>query len=179
MDNITAQKASFTSPGGLSIGFGSGASYQTSDIANSMGFGADFIFGSNTLPKRKCLLSVDWKFRFLAGLNKAYDHRINADDTYSNIRYNFFTYDLEVGLTLNRLRERTRIILSAVLPVWGSPMDALSPISTMPATICTTIAASIQTATPNRYTMTWCTQRQGFETRPLTKQPFFPLQACI
>jgi len=112
VNNITAQKASFTSPGGLTIGFGAGYAYQKSDLANSMGYGFDFIFGSKLYQKENAFLSVDWRFRFLAGVNKAYDHRINPDDTYSNIRYNFFNYDLEVGLTLNRLRERTRIILS-------------------------------------------------------------------
>jgi len=111
-NNSMAQKASFTSPGGLSIGFGAGYAYQKSDLANSMGYGFDFIFGSKLYQKENAFLSVDWKFRFLAGVNKAYDHRINTDNTYSNIRYNFFNYDVEVGLTLNRLRERTRIILS-------------------------------------------------------------------
>jgi len=111
-NNSTAQKASYTSPGGLSIGFGAGYAYQKSDLANSMGYGFDFIFGSKLYQKENAFLSVDWKFRFLAGVNKAYDHRINTDNTYSNIRYNFFNYDVEVGLTLNRLRERTRIIVS-------------------------------------------------------------------
>ncbi|MEZ5011753.1 MAG: hypothetical protein R2744_09220 [Bacteroidales bacterium] len=32
--------------------------------------------------------------------------------SYSNIDYKFFDYDLELGLTLNRLRERTRIIVT-------------------------------------------------------------------
>jgi len=112
VDKIQAQKVTYTSPRGLSIGFGGGLSYQTSDLENSMGFGADFTLGSFLYQKQNALLSVDWKFRFLGGQNRAYDHRINPDDTYSNIRYNFFSYDLEFGLTLNRLRERTRIIIS-------------------------------------------------------------------
>jgi len=111
--DIMAQKAVYTHPGGLSLGFGGGASYQTSDLANSKGFGADFIIGTPIYQRENAFLSVDWKFRFLGGQNRAYDHRINADDTYSNIRYNFFSYDVEFGLTLNRLRERTRIIVSA------------------------------------------------------------------
>jgi uncharacterized protein YcfL len=111
-NNSMAQKASFTSPGGLTIGFGAGYAYQKSDLANSKGYGFDFILGSPLYQKENAFLSVDWKFRFLAGVNKAYDHRINPDNTYSNIRYSFFNYDLEVGLTLNRLRERTGIILT-------------------------------------------------------------------
>ncbi|TFH24671.1 MAG: hypothetical protein E4H10_10305 [Bacteroidia bacterium] len=111
-NNSMAQKASFTSPGGLTIGFGAGYAYQKSDLANSKGFGLDFTFGSQLYQKENAFLSVDWKFRFLAGENKAYDHRINPDNTYSNIRYSFFNYDLELGLTLNRLRERTRIVLT-------------------------------------------------------------------
>jgi len=111
-NNSMAQKASFTSNRGLSIGFGAGMAYQTSDLVNSKGYGFDFILGSQLYKKENAFLSVDWKFRFLAGENKAYDHRINPDDTYSNIRYRFFSYDLELGLTLNRLRERTGIVLS-------------------------------------------------------------------
>jgi len=107
-----AQKASFTTNGGLIIGFGAGMAYQKSDLANSKGFGFDFILGSQLYKKENAFLSVDWKFRFLAGENKAYDHRINPDGTYSNIRYSFFNYDLELGLTLNRLRERTRIVVT-------------------------------------------------------------------
>lgn len=112
MNDATAQRAAYTTNGGLTIGFGLGAAYQQSDIANSRGNGFDFTFGSYLYKKENAFLSVDWKFRFLAGENKAFDHRINPDDTYSNIRYSFFNYDLEAGLTLNRLKERTRILVS-------------------------------------------------------------------
>ncbi len=111
-NNSMAQKASFTTAGGMTIGFGGGMAYQKSDLANSKGFGFDFTLGSQLYHKENAFLSVDWKFRFLAGQNKAYDHRINPDNTYSNIRYSFFNYDLELGLTLNRLRERTGIVLT-------------------------------------------------------------------
>jgi hypothetical protein len=111
-NTISAQKAAYTTNSGIKIGFGSGVSYQTSDIANSAGFGFDFTFGSSLYQKENAFLAVDWKFRFLAGENKAYDHRINTDLTYSNIRYSFFNYDFELGLTLNRLREKTRIVLT-------------------------------------------------------------------
>ncbi|MCK5068349.1 MAG: hypothetical protein KAR16_12965, partial [Bacteroidales bacterium] len=111
-NNSMAQKASFTTNGGMTIGFGAGKAYQKSDLANSNGFGFDFTLGSQLYKKENAFLSVDWKFRFLAGENKAYDHRINPDNTYSNIRYSFFNYDLELGLTLNRLRERTRIVIT-------------------------------------------------------------------
>jgi len=107
-----AQKANITTNGGLTIGFGGGMAYQKSDLVNSKGFGFDFTLGSQLYQKENAFLAVDWKFRFLAGQNKAYDHRINPDDTYSNIRYSFFNYDLELGLTLNRLRERTGIVLT-------------------------------------------------------------------
>ena len=111
-NNSMAQKASFTTNGGMTIGFGAGKAYQKSDLANSNGLGFDFILGSQLYKKENAFLSVDWKFRFLAGENKAYDNRINPDNTFSNIRYSFFNYDLELGLTLNRLRERTRIVLT-------------------------------------------------------------------
>lgn len=107
-----AQQINYTAPGGLTIGLGAGTSYQKSDLANSKGYGFDFSLGSPLYRRTNAFLAVDWKFRFLAGDNKAYDHRINTDNTYSNIRYSFFSYDLEVGLTLNRLRERTGIVLT-------------------------------------------------------------------
>ncbi len=107
-----AQQINYTAPGGLTIGLGAGTSYQRSDLANSKGYGLDFTLGSPLYRRANAFLAVDWKFRFLAGENKAFDHRINADNTYSNIRYSFFSYDLEVGLTLNRLRERTGIVLT-------------------------------------------------------------------
>ncbi len=112
LNSSMAQKASFTTNGGLTLGFGAGMAYQKSDLANSKGLGFDFILGSQLYKKENAFLSVDWKFRFLAGENRAFDHKINPDNTYSNIRYGFFNYDLELGLTLNRLRERTRIVLT-------------------------------------------------------------------
>jgi len=149
-----AQKTSYSSPGGWTIGLGGGYAYQKSDIANSRGFGLDFVLGSQLYQKENAFLSVDWKFRFLAGQNKAYDHRINADDSYSNIRYSFFSYDLELGLTLNRLRERSGIILTGFV-VPASPTGARLPISTMPATIATITVESIQTGIANWFTRTW------------------------
>ena len=107
-----AQETGFTTGSGMTIGFGLGSSYQVSDIKNSVGAGFNFNLGSYLYKKDGAALSVDWKFRFLAGENRAYDHRINTDDTYSNIRLRHFNYDLELGLTLNRLREKTRIVLS-------------------------------------------------------------------
>ncbi len=109
---ITAQNATYNTGSGLTIGFGAGASFQQSDIANSMGTGLDLSLGSSLYSKEGSFLALDWKFRFLAGENKAWDHNQNTDNTYSNLRYNFFSYDLELGLTLNRLRERTGIIFS-------------------------------------------------------------------
>ncbi len=111
-NNSKAQKANFTTGGGMTIGLGVGAASQKSDIANSSGLGFDLVLGSQLYKKENAFFSVDWKFRFLAGENKAYDHRINPDNTFSNIHYSFTNYDLELGLTLNRLRERTRIVLS-------------------------------------------------------------------
>lgn len=108
---LFAQKATYTTNGGMIIGFGLGATYQQSDIANSLGTGFDFQLGSYLYHEENAFLSVDWKFRFLGGWNTAFDHRMNPDSSYSNIQYRFFNYDLELGLTLNRLRERTRILL--------------------------------------------------------------------
>jgi len=108
----SAQEAGYTTRSGMTIGFGFGGSYQTSDIRNSTGGGFDFHLGSYLYKRDGAPLAIDWKFRFLAGENRAHDHRINADDTYSNIRLRHFNYDLEIGLTMNRLMERTRIVLT-------------------------------------------------------------------
>ncbi len=108
----SAQSTTYITPGGVTIGFGLGASYQQSDLANSRGYGFDFRLGQQFSSMENSILSADWRFRFLKGENRAHDHRINPDNTYSNIRFDFYTYDLEFGLTLNRLRERTRIVLT-------------------------------------------------------------------
>ena len=108
-----AQEAGYTTANGMTIGFGLGGSYQVSDIRNSTGAGFDFNLGSYLYKRQGAALAVDWKFRFLAGENRAHDDRINPDDTYSNIQLRHFNYDLEIGLTLNRLMERTRIVLTA------------------------------------------------------------------
>ncbi|MFH1320692.1 MAG: hypothetical protein ABII90_08570 [Bacteroidota bacterium] len=85
-NKTVAQKANFETNNGMTIGFGLGAAYQQSDIANSRGGGFDFTLGSYFYKKENAFLSVDWKFRFLTGENMAHDHRINPDGTFSNIR---------------------------------------------------------------------------------------------
>lgn len=107
-----AQKLTYSTRGGISLGFGIGGVYQQSDIANSRGVGYDITIGTPLYKREGAFLAADWKFRFLAGENKAYDHRVNTDGTFSNIDYKFMSYDLELGLILNRLRERTRIVVS-------------------------------------------------------------------
>ncbi len=111
-NDSTAQKISHTTHGGWIFGIGAGTSYQRSDIANSRGYGFDLVLGRAFSHRENALLAVDLKYRFLAGQNWAYDHRITLENTFSNIQYSFFTHDLELGLTLNRLRERTGIIIS-------------------------------------------------------------------
>jgi hypothetical protein len=107
-----AQKAAYTINEGWTFGVGAGKAYQKSDIAYSDGLGFDLTLGSKLYHQEHAFLSVDWKFRFLAGENKNYDLSLNNDNTIHNVRYRFYSYDLELGLTLNRLRERTRIVLS-------------------------------------------------------------------
>ena len=46
-----AQKANYTTSGGLSIGFGAGAAYQRADLLNSKGQGFDFTLGSQIYQK--------------------------------------------------------------------------------------------------------------------------------
>jgi len=113
VNKAEAQSSIYTTNSGMTLGFGLGATYQQSDIANSKGSGFNFYLGSYIYKKENAFLSLDWKLRVLGGENQAYDHRIKTDGTYSNIRYSFFNYDLELGLTLNRLKERTRIVITA------------------------------------------------------------------
>ncbi|KPK87880.1 MAG: hypothetical protein AMS27_00970, partial [Bacteroides sp. SM23_62_1] len=113
-NQATAQKASYTTNNGMKIGFGIGASYQQSDIANSRGAGFNFTLGHHIYKKENAFFSLDWDFRFQTGQNKAYDHRIKPDTTYNNIRLDILNCDLELGLTLNRLRERTRIVITGI-----------------------------------------------------------------
>ncbi len=107
-----AQNLSYTTAGGLKMGFGLGYSSQASDIENSKGGGFDYWLGTAIYQQDNAFFALDWRFRFLAGYNRAYDHRVNPDGNYDNIQLTHFNYDLELALTLNRLRERTRIILS-------------------------------------------------------------------
>ncbi len=134
---MAGQRANFSTNDGLTLGFGLGGSYHSSDIANSLGVGFDFTFGSHLYKRDEAFLAVDWKFRFLAAENIAYDHRENLDGTFSNNKLSVFNYDIEIGLTLNRLRERTRIVVtgfagpgithgrsySDLLDAGGSPYD--------------------------------------------------------
>jgi len=110
--NIIAQKAVLTTNTGMTIGFGLGGSYQKADVLNSLGAGFDFWLGHNFARSENSFLAADWKFRFVAAENRAHDHRINLDGTFTNVRFAAFNYDLELGLTLNRLRERTGLVLS-------------------------------------------------------------------
>jgi hypothetical protein len=116
---LNAQRMNYKTDSGFDIGFGIGGSYQQSDIKNSVGGGFDFTFGHSIYQREKAFFSLDWRFRFLAGTNAAFDHRINDDGTYNNIRYSHFNYDLEFALTLNRLRDRTGIILEWFCRFWS------------------------------------------------------------
>lgn len=112
---VNAQNISYSSSGGLKMGLGLGSSYQASDIKNSKGGGFDIWMGSPIYQRESAIFALDWRFRFLAGYNRAYDHRLNTDGIYNNIQLTHFNYDLELALTLNRLRERTGIILSGFI----------------------------------------------------------------
>ncbi|MDH5599060.1 MAG: hypothetical protein OEY34_08045, partial [Cyclobacteriaceae bacterium] len=106
------QRIDFNSDSGFDIGFGLGGSYQQSEVRNSSGTGYDFRFGHSIYRKPEAFFSLDWRFRFLAGQNKAFDDRVNTDGTYNNVKYIHFNYDFELVLTLNRLLNKTGIILS-------------------------------------------------------------------
>ncbi len=112
INNGFAQRVDYSARSGYDIGFGLGGSYQSSDIRNFSGGAGTFTFGHSIYQKPNAVFGLDWRFRFLGGNNTAFDDRINIDSTYSNVNYTHFNYDLELVLTFNRFRERTRIILS-------------------------------------------------------------------
>jgi large repetitive protein len=107
-----AQQASNFNDSGFDIGFGFGASYQGSDLRNFSGGGATLFLGHSIYQKEQSFFSLDWRLRFLAGQNTAFDDRITIGNNYENIQYTHFNYDLELVLTLNRLRENTGIVIS-------------------------------------------------------------------
>ena len=118
INSLHAQRLDYTNDSGWDIGFGLGGSYQQSDIRNFSGGGFTFLVGNAIYQKENAFWSLDWRFRFLGGQNTAFDDRMKFNDIdstyyYSNVRYTHFNYDLEFVLTLNRLRERTGIIVSA------------------------------------------------------------------
>ncbi len=112
---VNAQQIAHTSHSGLKMGFGLGSSWQSSDIKNSKGVGGDIWIGTPVFQRENAFFALDWRFHFLAGSNSAYDHRINTDGSYNNVQLRHFNYDLEMLLTLNRLREKTGIILGGFL----------------------------------------------------------------
>lgn len=107
-----SQQNPYSARPGWDIGFGFGGSYQQSDIRNSSGAGLTFIIGHSIYQKPGAIFGLDWRFRFLGGQNTAFDDRMTLDSMYNNVEYTHFNYDLELVLTLNRLRERTRVIVS-------------------------------------------------------------------
>ncbi len=111
-NEVFSQRADYSAKSGFDLGFGLGTSYQKSDIRNFSGGGGTFTFGHSIYQEKNAFFGLDWRFRFLGGQNMAYDDRMNIDSTYNNVKYTHFNYDLEFVLTLNRLRENTRIIVS-------------------------------------------------------------------
>ena len=78
-----AQRIDYNTDSGFDIGFGIGASYQQSDVRNSIGSGFDFTFGHSIYERESSFFSLDGRFRFLAGQNKAFDDRINYESIFA------------------------------------------------------------------------------------------------
>jgi hypothetical protein len=108
---LSAQNRGYVAHNGYDIGLGFGASYQKSDMRNFSGGAGTFFVGHSLYAKPGGFFGMDWRLRFLGGRNIAFDDRMNADSTYSNVQYTHFNYDLEFELYLNRLRENTGIII--------------------------------------------------------------------
>jgi PKD repeat protein len=110
--NTFAQQSRYAI-GGFDIGFGLGGSWQQSDIKNSYGSGINVLFGHSLYQTPTSFFALGSRFHLLYGENTAFDHRINPNGTYNNIRYEHVNLDLELVLMLNQLRNRTGIIVSA------------------------------------------------------------------
>ena len=111
------------------MGLGLGSSWQSSDSDNAVGFGGDFFIGSPIYQRDRAFFALDWRFHFVAGINRAYSEEMEADGSYHNVQFRHFNYDLELLLTLNRLREQTGIILG----IFGTgSVELLVPLSPAP-----------------------------------------------
>ncbi|MFN3916434.1 MAG: hypothetical protein ACK4K0_01720 [Flavobacteriales bacterium] len=130
-----AQYINYEDDSGWKFGLNIGAAWQQdkalgigklnqADVFPRAGAGFGLTFGKAIFEREGRLLSLDLRFRYLRALTYGQDHTPNYDlandplytnsgltYTFNNYKMDLHQYDLEGVLTLNRLRERTGIIL--------------------------------------------------------------------
>ena len=137
LTNISvAQYVNHTNDTGWNLGFNIGGSWQEPQRKNNnsafnnpfAGFSRGFTLGKGIYEKKDKIFSFDLRFRYLKGTNSGwtatadsfaspyglYGTSFNLDDSvyaYNNYQMKFNEYTFEGVLTLNKLRERTGLIL--------------------------------------------------------------------
>lgn len=108
---------------GWNLGFNMGGAWQPREVTSNSttipyaGFSGGLTFGKSIYEKEGAFFAFDWRFRYLQGWNSGWEttpSTLPVDSGYvgfRNYKMNFNEYTLEGVLTLNRLRERTGIIL--------------------------------------------------------------------
>jgi hypothetical protein len=134
-----AQYIKYEDDSGWKMGFNLSGNWQQSDMKAKAGLGFGFTLGTAISQKPGKFFAWDWAYRYQAGWNYGYD--VNRDTNFvtgpfggnnttspelnfykdslgfihRNYRVNVQEHNLELILTLNKLRERTGIVLYA----WG------------------------------------------------------------
>ena len=123
--DFQAQYINYKDDSGWNIGFNVGGIWQQSDVTTKPGYGLGLTLGRAIYEKEGKLLSFDMRLRYLHGQNKGFNTSISTDLDSAGIYKDYFNsghfhnhkmvvnnmWDLEGVLTLNRLREKTGIIL--------------------------------------------------------------------
>ena len=117
-----AQFINYEDDNGWNLGMNMGATWQEAEnnLVSKGGFAGGFTFGKSIYEKEGALLALDWRFRYLAGkaygwettrtYGQEFQHHAGGFG-FRNYKFSLNEFTLEGVLTLNRLRERTGILL--------------------------------------------------------------------
>ena len=126
--NFQAQYINYKDDSGWNLGFNIGGTWQQSDVTSETGYGIGFTLGKALYEKEGKLLSFDLRLRYLNGANAGLDTEntlildsnqldglykdyINSGNFHNHKMDINNMWDLEGVITLNRLREKTGLIL--------------------------------------------------------------------
>ncbi len=120
LNSSQGQFVNYENDGGWNLGFNIGGVWQQNDFGYTPkgGISGGLTFGKSIYEKEGAFFAFDLRYRYLGGWNKGYatDTSAISVDTasflgYQNYRLTLNEHTLEGVLTLNRLRERTGILL--------------------------------------------------------------------